>query len=454
MDPDLKKYADTLYQSALLESAKALRDARVDLAQRRAAANPGNLPLSGPDLKALLSLFDEHIERSMFGRFDSYQQAYTVADRTPSEQDFSDILNDCKQVRILEIGHSAKALNAFAASHNPTPFVPTEAMVEQGSAHEHDRVLQRWKVWKAKTELKPSPTKVEEREKRQDVLLPIYNKAEFELDRVRITSESSEERPCSLLFLDLDKFKSINDSLGHPAGDRVLRVCADTLLRACSGKGTVYRNGGDEFCVLLPNHSLDEALAVASRILREARAIRTEELPNGLSASIGAACFPESASDHSGLLSRADNAMYVSKEAGGNQVSKADSAKGRNSEVQTPKAEKKAEVAAPDKRITELARDPYAEELKRIAKQVVDFEMTLDGRHVLRHLMIHEPVEVGRTLDPAVPPDTTFAQLAIAKQHGLVQHKVEGRPNPRTYWIINPKFRPTLQVVLYEGGNN
>jgi diguanylate cyclase (GGDEF)-like protein len=398
-------------------------------------------------------LFDEHIERCMFGRFDSYQQAYTVADRTPSEQDFTDILNDCKQVRILEIGHSAKALMAFAASHNPTPFVPTEAMVEQGSAHGHDRVLQRWEVWKAKTQLKPSPTKVEEREKQQDVILPIYNKAEFELDRVRITGESSEERPCSLLFLDLDKFKSINDNLGHPAGDRALRVCADTLLRACSGKGTVYRNGGDEFCVLLPNHSLDEALAVASRILREARAIRTGELPNGLSASIGAACFPESAGDHNKLLSQADTAMYVSKRAGGNQVSKADSAKGRNSDVETSKAERKTE-APPDKRITEPARDPYTEELKRIAKQVVDFEMTLEGRHVLRHLMINEPVEVGRPLLPEVPLDRAFAQLAIAKRHGLVQHKEEGPGRLRTYWIINPKFRHALQVVLYEGGNN
>jgi diguanylate cyclase (GGDEF)-like protein len=278
----------------------------------------------------------------MLGRFESYYEAYAEAHRTPSEQDFTDILDDCKQVRILEIGHSVKALNAFVASHNPVPFLPTEDMVEQDSAHGHDRVLQTWKVWKAKSQLKPSSTKGLQREKQLDVLLPIYNKAEFELELPNTTAASSKERPCSLLFLDLDKFKTINDSRGHPAGDRVLRACADALLRACSGKGTVYRNGGDEFCVLLPNHSLDEALAVASRILREARAIRTEELPNGLSTSIGASCFPESASDYSELLSRADNAMYVSKEAGGKQVSKADSAKGKDSEVETPKVEKES----------------------------------------------------------------------------------------------------------------
>jgi hypothetical protein len=115
---------------------------------------------------------------------------------------------------------------------------------------------------------------------------------------------------------------------------------------------------------------------------------------------------------------------------------------------------KKAAAAAPDKRITEPARDPYTEELKRIAKLVVDFEMTLEGRHVLRHLMIHEPVEVGRTLVPEIPQDRTYAQLAIAKERGLVQHREEGRGLLRTYWMINPKFRHALQDVLYEGGNN
>jgi len=98
---------------------------------------------------------------------------------------------------------------------------------------------------------------------------------------------------------------------------------SDAVLRACKGKGTAYRYGGDELCILLPNHSIDESLAVAERVRREVRAIRTDELLDGLSTSIGVACFPESCADSSKLVWEADTAMYISKKAGGDRVSEA-----------------------------------------------------------------------------------------------------------------------------------
>src|ERR1019366_9795155 len=105
-----------------------------------------------------------------------------------------------------------------------------------------------WKIWKAKIGLRPLPSKNSEEPKESDVL-QVYSKAQFERDLPVIMSDANEARPYSLLFLDLDKFKLINDTLGHQAGDRVLKVYADTLRRVCADKGTVYRNGGDEFCV-------------------------------------------------------------------------------------------------------------------------------------------------------------------------------------------------------------
>jgi hypothetical protein len=86
---------------------------------------------------------------------------------------------------------------------------------------------------------------------------------------------------------------------------------------------------------------------------------------------------------------------------------------------------------------------------------VIDYEMTLEGRHILRHPMIHEPVEVGRVFIPEVPQDRQHAQLGIARQRGIVQHREQMQGSLlRTYWIINPRFRPVLEDVLYEGGNN
>jgi diguanylate cyclase (GGDEF)-like protein len=318
MDEDLKKYADTVCESIRMESGKTVRDARANFLAKRLA--PGGYPsLSGVDIEAILRIFDDHIERCMMARFVSYEEAYVHTGRTPSEQDLDDILIDCQAVRLQELKHSMDGLSSFISSHGGgVPYLPTEAMLEQGSAHGHDRVLQKWKIWKAKTQLKPAPAKVQEREKQRDVLVPTYNKAEFALDLAALTAKSTEVSPVSLLFMDLDKFKSINDGPGgHEAGNRALQAFAESLLGVCDGKGIVYRWGGDEFCVLLPNHSIEEAAAVAERIRHAVRAIRTDKLQDGLSTSVGVACFPGSTADPSTLVSQADQAMYASKEAGG-----------------------------------------------------------------------------------------------------------------------------------------
>ena len=325
MDETLKQYAEALYADARMESSRALQKARVRSAQERAARNPSNLPLSGPDVQAIVVVFGEHIERCMAARLESYQQAYAHAGQTPSDQDFTDILSACKVVWVIETKHSAHAIKEFIGSRGATGAAAqdVQASVESNSAHGHDRVLQKWKIWKAKAQLTPIAAEVPKQEKQRDVLLPVYNRAEFDKDFGTLVSKSTAASPLALVFMDLDKFKSINDGPGgHKAGDRALKVFADALLRTCEGKGSVYRYGGDELCILLPNHSLDESAAVAERVRREVCAIRTEELTDGLSASIGVACFPESTIDSSKLILQADAAMYASKNAGGNRVSK------------------------------------------------------------------------------------------------------------------------------------
>jgi len=197
-----------------------------------------------------------------------------------------------------------------------------KTLIEEVSTYGHDRVLSKWKVWKAKIQLKGSP-QVEKHEKRLDRLTQTYNQEEFLADLPLFTSETSETRPGSLVILDLDGFKPINDSLGHLAGNTVLQACASSLIEVCTGKGVVYRYGGDEFCLLLPNHSTEEAMAVAERILNKVRSIRTPELPGGLHVSVGVGSFSDPSADPKELFTRSDAAMYVSKKAGGDQVSAA-----------------------------------------------------------------------------------------------------------------------------------
>lgn len=121
--------------------------------------------------------------------------------------------------------------------------------------------------------------------------------------------------PCCLICLDLDNFKCINDTHGHPAGDETLRKVAAILRNNCRGTDIVARLGGDEFALLLLDTSLEEALAVAERIRQEAAA-QFALYQGTISAGI-AVSQPEASADR--LMFLADQALYQAKK-GKNRV--------------------------------------------------------------------------------------------------------------------------------------
>jgi diguanylate cyclase (GGDEF)-like protein len=135
-----------------------------------------------------------------------------------------------------------------------------------------------------------------------------------------------------LFLLDLDRFKEVNDTLGHATGDRLLQIVAYRLAHSVRPGDLVARLGGDEFAVLLPNvRDAQAAREVAAR-LRAALSepVRLEGTSFDLEASVGIALFPDHAPDFEMLLQRADVAMYVAKESrNGAEVYSAD--KDRNS---------------------------------------------------------------------------------------------------------------------------
>ncbi|MCI3927215.1 diguanylate cyclase [Paenibacillus sp. TRM 82003] len=127
----------------------------------------------------------------------------------------------------------------------------------------------------------------------------------------------------SLLMIDIDFFKSINDTYGHKAGDEVLRELGNVLSTACRSVDTVSRNGGEEFSVLLPDCPIDRALEVAERV-REAVAAHEfsigREEPLRITVSIGAATYPELLGNPEELLQKADDGLYKAKRTGRNRV--------------------------------------------------------------------------------------------------------------------------------------
>jgi len=144
------------------------------------------------------------------------------------------------------------------------------------------------------------------------------------LDRLISAIEAARRRASgvSVLFIDVDHFKRINDGLGHAGGDRLLRQLAQRLKAAVRQMDTVARLGGDEFVVILGDvHLRDDAAAVASKIVETcSRPFLLDGKEIFATLSIGIATFPEDGGNAEELLRSADAAMYVGKENGRGQV--------------------------------------------------------------------------------------------------------------------------------------
>ena len=151
-----------------------------------------------------------------------------------------------------------------------------------------------------------------------DSLTRIANRGTFqtvlgkELARVRRSGGS-----VALALLDLDRFKVLNDTFGHVAGDEVLRRVAKVLEATARTADTPARYGGEEFAVILPDTTAEEAMVAAERLRQ---AVSDADIEPGVTVSIGVACFPQDGDDGEALVKRADDALYASKRGGRDRV--------------------------------------------------------------------------------------------------------------------------------------
>lgn len=175
-------------------------------------------------------------------------------------------------------------------------------------------------ISRLRSRLKETAARLEQLATR-DSLTGLWNRRQIELLLGgEIQRALRRGTPLAILLADVDHFKRVNDRFGHATGDEVLRQVAAVIASAVRAGAQVGRWGGEEFVVVLPDTSLGDALACATR-LREALATTAFDLPQAcaVTASIGLAAW-SGAEASPALLSRADRAMYQAKSAGRNRV--------------------------------------------------------------------------------------------------------------------------------------
>lgn len=159
-----------------------------------------------------------------------------------------------------------------------------------------------------------------EQESLTDFLTGCLNRRGFNAQlKDHFPAATERNRSISLIMIDLDRFKAINDNYGHAVGDEVLRNLAGVLLEEAANGAIAARIGGEEFALILPYHSIEEAAEIAERVRQRAERITMPELACRVTISCGVASAFSSRSPDS-LFAAADKSLYRAKTSGRNRV--------------------------------------------------------------------------------------------------------------------------------------
>jgi diguanylate cyclase (GGDEF)-like protein len=242
--------------------------------------------------------------------------------------------------------------------------------------------------------------------RRSDPLTGLFDRGSFNADLAHALE--NPKAGMSLLVIDLDKFKAINDTYGHEAGDEVLKKAAGVVRLACDGNGSCYRYGGDEIVVFLPKHNFQQATAVAEQIRVGISELNFEKSPENITASIGVTSYPEVTKALDDIFSDADVMVYQGKDDGGNAVRGAMGSEIRQDSARTMRLDIASRVEAVElwMRLTQGSGDYYSISVTNDSDEDVTVEaITLKKGKVY----LSEPTKSSDSDDWKIPKRTTKA---------------------------------------------
>lgn len=161
-------------------------------------------------------------------------------------------------------------------------------------------------------------------ESTKDFLTGLNNVRQFDMIYNNLTKKlNNREEHLSLLFIDIDHFKRVNDTYGHTEGDLILKQLSEILISTCRDFDIVSRNGGEEFSVMLLDCMPEQAKIIAERIrvtVEKHEFLLSKGNSIGITISIGIATYPDTTSNFNKLIDEADKALYKAKQTGRNRV--------------------------------------------------------------------------------------------------------------------------------------
>ncbi len=307
----------------------------------------------GPDTSPRILIVDDEevvcrfLKRLLSGSGHQVEVSFSGQDAIARlEQDSFDlVITDLKMPGVDGIGvlRRAKELDPFCEVMVITAYASVESAVEVMKLGAYDYISKPFNVDRIRLIVEKALEKRRllraagerdfyKRLSQIDGLTEVYNRRTFDdLLSAEISRSDRFRRPLSLLMIDLDHLKVINDNFGHQAGDYILRDIAWLLRRSVRNCDLVARYGGDEFAVILVEASKADAITTAKRLIRivevpapkHDREFAFEDWT--MTISIGVASYPTDAGDKVELMEKADRALYEAKIQGGNRASPAGS---------------------------------------------------------------------------------------------------------------------------------
>ncbi len=235
---------------------------------------------------------------------------YQVLSALKSDADLKDIPVVFLTSR-SDIADVVAALRGGAHDYLKKPFENIELLARVGSAI-HVKTLQ--------DQLRQRNADLD-RMSRTDVLTGLYNRRHLDEQLLREQANATRHHdPLSVLLLDIDHFKQVNDSFGHPAGDRVLCAFADRLCAELRAGDIAGRWGGEEFMIIMPRTDLDGAVAVAERLRSTVAAEPITASQLDIAVTVSGGCALSMSHSVDALLHLADDCLYRAKESGRNKI--------------------------------------------------------------------------------------------------------------------------------------